>query len=118
MFTTQERHVGSNPTTSTTRIPAIVGGVALLLLNVADIITTKMVLSIAGSVEANPIAQRLMDSGLDVGFKVGVSLVVILLCALRKEISPAYLAAVWFVVGIYAFIPLSNYLVYHSLTHL
>ena len=100
-------------------VPTTVGGsrvsarrvrlaVALVLLNVLDVVLTRLVLD-RGGIEANPTMQSLMDGfAAPLGIKVAVSALaggLLLCCPERSRLADN---AVRFMVGVYALIALWN----------
>jgi hypothetical protein len=85
---------------------------ALVLLNVADLITTHIDLSMAAShgkhlVEGNPLAQALLATG-RVAMAKTAFLGLLAWRAFRKGVSLSVLCATWAVAGIYAMTVVSN----------
>ncbi len=84
------------------RRAGVVALVALAVLNVADVITTRLLLG-RGGIELNPIADRLLRSNLALVVKLGI---VIVLGAhfIRRRPSLNVVCTMWMVVGVYALV--------------
>lgn len=90
-------------------------GVALLaVLNVADLVTTRLVLHHAGGVEANPAARALL-SGHRVEIVKLTILVLLVWRVVRDRASLPWTCLVWLAVGYYTLAVVSNALVLSAL---
>ncbi len=87
----------------------LLGIAAVGLLNIADDITTHLLLS-HRAVEANPLASVLLSSGSLLWVKLTV-VVLAALVALRIPPKVGVLLLAWFVAGVYAAAVLSNALI-------
>ena len=74
----------------------------LAVLNVADVITTRLLL-VRGGIELNPIADRLLGSNLALAVKLGI---VVALGAHFARSRPrlSVVCTMWMVVGVYALV--------------
>jgi hypothetical protein len=90
---------------------AIVGVVLLALLNSADVVTTRLLLThaAAGAVEANPVAKALLASGSLLWVKLGI-IALLGIAALRDRPKLGLLVGIWFTAGLYGAAVLSNIL--------
>ena len=84
---------------------AVVAVVALAVLNIIDVVSTTIALSLAGHnglrlVEGNPLARLLIPNGRVEVVKV-VVIAALVLNTVRKPVTVAIHAALWVVVGIY-----------------
>lgn len=93
----------------TIRTLTIVALTIVAALNVADVLTTHIVLQRSG-VEANPLAGVLLSSGTLLWVKL-VLVALALLIALRIRPRMGVLVLAWFVAGLYATAVLSNLLI-------
>lgn len=78
----------------------------LLVLNVADIVLTEILIG-RGGVEMNPVADALMASNLAVVAKL-VLVAALAVRFVRHGPKVITLCALWFVVGVYAFVVVLN----------
>lgn len=97
----------------------VVGIALLALLNVADTVTTHLLLSHAakGAVEANPLARVLIADGNLVYVKLLI-VGVLGFAAFRDRPKLGFLIGVWLVVGFYAASVLSNLLLLHAVSQI
>ena len=84
---------------------AVVAVVVLAVLNIIDVVSTTIALSLAGHnglrlVEGNPLARLLIPNGRVEVVKV-VVIAALVLNTVRKPVTVAIHAALWVVVGIY-----------------
>lgn len=80
--------------------------VALALLNIADVLITQAVLR-RGGIELNPLAQQLISSNKALIVKLTIVLLLAVDFVLRRP-RLITVCALWFVVGIYAFVVVIN----------
>ena len=83
--------------------------VVVAVFNVADVVTTHLVLGRAG-VEANPIAGVLLGSGAILWVKLAL-IALVMFMAIRIPPRVGVLLMAWFVAGVYGAAVLSNALV-------
>lgn len=94
------------------RIAAMVAVIALIVLNLADVITTRAFLS-AGVDEGNPVG-RLLISSHTMEIAKAVVLLILGRRAWRGQIKLGAVCAMWFVTGVYACAVSVNLLVLHA----
>jgi len=87
-----------------------VGLVLLVVLNIGDLITTKMALH-GGAIEGNPLSSMLISHGAINPAKF-LTLAVLAWCISRTPPRLLSTVAVWFVAGVYTMVIASNLLVY------
>jgi Domain of unknown function (DUF5658) len=87
----------------------------IALLNLADILTTRVVLAHTGATESNPIASALLAGG-RVGLLKGGVLLALILRVPRRAPTVAFHALLWFVAGFYFLTVVSNLLVLRQVT--
>ena len=91
-----------------------VGVAVLCILNVADVVTTRVILGHAGLLEANPLASALLAY-----YRVDVVKALLLLAlawvALRHRPTLTWACCVWFACGYYTLAVISNGLLIASL---
>ena len=97
------------------RIPPLMGSIcvaiaAIAVLNLADIVTTRVVLAHSNATESNPLASALLAGGRVGLIKAGVLLALILRVP-RLRPTVALHAVLWFVAGFYFLTVVSNLLV-------
>lgn len=80
--------------------------IALALFNVADVLITQAVLR-RGGLEMNPLAELLMSSNSALAVKLAIVLLLAVDFVFRRP-RLITLCALWFVVGIYAFVVVVN----------
>jgi hypothetical protein len=102
------------------RIPPLMASMAvavaaIAVLNLADILTTRMVLAHTSGVEANPVASALLAGGRVGLLKAGVLLALIYRVPRRRP-TVAFHAVLWFVAGFYFLTVVSNLLVLHQVS--
>lgn len=85
------------------------GLIMLALLQIADLVTTKLAIH-GGAIEANPISRALIAHGAINGAKFGaLALLALSIAKSRPRVITA--VAIWFVAGVYSMIVFSNLLV-------
>jgi hypothetical protein len=87
-----------------------VGLVLLVVLNIGDLVTTKMALH-GGAIEGNPFSSMLISHGAINPAKF-LTLAVLAWCISRTPPRLFSTVAVWFVAGVYTMVIASNLLVY------
>ena len=87
-----------------------VGLVLLVVLNIGDLVTTKMALH-GGAIEGNPFSSMLISHGAINPAKF-LTLAVLAWCISRTPPRLFSTVAVWFVAGVYTMVIASNVLVY------
>ena len=87
----------------------------IAVLNLADIVTTRLVLAHTTGVEANPLASALLTGG-RVGLIKAAVLVVLIYRVPRRRPTVAFHAVLWFVAGFYFLTVVSNLLVLHQVS--
>ena len=97
------------------RIPPLMASIcvaiaAIAVLNLADIVTTRVVLAHSNATESNPLASALLAGGRVGLIKAGVLLALILRVPRRRP-TVALHAVLWFVAGFYFLTVVSNLLV-------
>lgn len=85
----------------------------LVVLNVADLLTTRAFLA-AGALEGNPVGAFLLDRGW-AGLAKGILLLLLGIRVLRAEPRVGTTSALWFVVGVYATVITVNLMALRSL---
>jgi hypothetical protein len=85
---------------------AVTALVLLLVLNVADIVLTRVLLG-RGGVEMNPVAEALLASNLAVVTKLGI-VAALAVRFVRHGPKVITLCALWLVVGVYTFVVVLN----------
>ena len=83
---------------------------AIALLNLADIVTTKIVLAHTGATESTPLASALLSGG-RVGLIKAIVLLALIVRVPRRRPTVAFHAVLWFVAGFYFLTVVSNLLV-------
>src|SRR5579862_877538 len=79
------------------RIAAAVAIAAVAVLNLADVVTTRMLLA-RGAIESNPLSSILLSGGRVELLKAGL-VAALALRLLRRPATIAFAAAMWFAVG-------------------
>lgn len=87
-----------------------VGLVLLVVLNIGDLVTTKMALH-GGAIEGNPFSAMLISHGAINPAKF-LTLAILAWCISRTPPRLFSTVAVWFVAGVYTMVIASNILVY------
>lgn len=82
---------------------------AIALLNLADLITTIVILRHPGAIESNPLSALLLANGW-VGLIKGGMIVALVYRVPRARPTVAFLAVLWFVAGFYFLTVVSNLL--------
>jgi len=82
---------------------------AIALLNLADLVTTFVLLHHPGAIESNPLSALLLANGW-VGLIKGGVIVALVYRIPRRRPTVAFLALLWFVAGFYFLTVISNLL--------
>jgi hypothetical protein len=82
---------------------------AIALLNLADLVTTYVILRHPGAIESNPLSSLLLANGW-VGLIKGGVIVGLVYRIPRRRPTVAFLALLWFVAGFYFLTVVSNLL--------
>lgn len=90
-----------------------VGLVMLVVLNIGDLVTTKLALH-GGAIEGNPLSSALISHGAINPAKF-LTLAVLAWCISRTPPRLFSTVAVWFVAGVYTMVIASNLLVYANI---
>ena len=102
------------------RIPPLLGSTAvavavIAVLNLADIVTTRVVLAHTGATESNPLASALLSGG-RVGLIKAIVLLGLIVRVPRRRPTVAFHAVLWFVAGFYVLTVVSNLLVLYRVS--
>jgi hypothetical protein len=82
---------------------------AIAVLNVFDLLTTRVLLTHQGAIEGNPLAALLLTNGTVGLLKAGV-IALLVYRVWRRRPTIAFHAVLWFVAGFYALTVFSNLL--------
>ena len=102
------------------RIPPLLGSTAvavavIAVLNLADIVTTRIVLAHSSATESNPLASALLSGG-RVGLIKAIVLLALIVRVPRRRPTVAFHAVLWFVAGFYFLTVVSNLLVLYRVS--
>ena len=102
------------------RIPPLLGSTAvavaaIAVLNLADIVTTRVVLAHTGATESNPLTSALLSGG-RVGLIKAIVLLGLIVRVPRRRPTVAFHAVLWFVAGFYFLTVVSNLLVLYRVS--
>ena len=86
---------------------------AIAVLNLADLVSTRVLLGHPGAIEGNPLARLLLSSG-RLEIVKAATLLVLIFRVPRRRPSVAFHAVLWFVAGVYALTVISNLLVWRQ----
>lgn len=91
---------------SEVRTAAVVSAVALLVLNILDLVATDVLVGQLGAIELNPLVEPMLGTPWVVLVKVGLPMVAI---ALATRVSSwRAVGLIWSVIGIYVLVTLFN----------
>jgi hypothetical protein len=88
---------------------------AIAVLNLLDLLTTRMLLGYQGAIEGNPLAALLLTNGV-VGVCKALVIGALVFRVSRRRPTIAFHALLWFVAGFYALTVLSNLLALQRLS--